>query len=87
MGLGFLLLLCALGAFRELIGNGTLFARMDMLLGGAPMDGFAVTDGGFLLMMLPPGAFFALALAVAGKSYLDQRRNRSDSFAARHRAR
>lgn len=87
MGIGFLLLLCVLGGFRELAGNDTLFARMDMLVGGTPMDGIALTDGGFLLMVLPPGAFFALALAVAGKAFLDQRRNRSDSFAARHRAR
>ena len=87
MGTGFLLLLSALGAFRELTGNGTLFARMDMLVGGTPMDGVTFIDGGFLLMVLPPGAFFALALAVAAKSHLDQRRNRSDSFAARHRAR
>ena len=85
MGFGFLLLLSTLGAFRELVGNGTVFSRLDMLVGGTPMDGISITDGGFLLMMLPPGAFFALALAVAGKSFLDQRRNRSDSFAARHR--
>lgn len=87
MGTGFLGLLCALGAFRELIGAGTLFARMDMLLGGPPLAGIELTDGGFLLAVLPPGAFFGLALAVAGKNYLDQRRGRSSRFAARHQVR
>lgn len=87
MGTGFLALLCALGAFRELIGAGTLFARMDMLLGGPPLSGIELTDGGFLLAVLPPGAFFGLALAVAGKNYLDQRRGRSARFAVRHHVR
>lgn len=74
MGLGFALLLCAIGAFRELVGQGTILSRLDMLTGGSPMRGFAVTDGGFLLALLPPGAFFSLALAVAAKNALDRRR-------------
>lgn len=74
MGTGFAALLCAVGAFRELIGRGTIMARLDMLFGGDPQGGFVVVDGGFLLAILPPGAFFSLALAVAGKNYLDRRR-------------
>lgn len=74
MGLGFALLLCAIGAFRELVGQGTILSRLDMLTGGSPIQGFAVTDGGFLLALLPPGAFFSLALAVAAKNALDRRR-------------
>ncbi|MEM9404082.1 MAG: electron transport complex subunit E [Pseudomonadota bacterium] len=85
MGLGFLALLCALGAFRELIGFGSVMTRLDMLFGGDAMPGLVLFDGGFLLAILPPGAFFGLAFAVAGKNYLDQRRRRSASFAARHR--
>lgn len=85
MGAGFMALLCALGAFRELVGSGTILARLDMLIGGAPLPGLVLSDGGFLLAVLPPGAFFGLALAVAGKNYLDQKRGRSDRFAARHR--
>ena len=84
MGLGFLALLCALGAFREFVGMGSILSRLDMLFGGEPMQGLVVFDGGFLLAVLPPGAFFGLALAVAGKNYIDQRRRRSASFAARH---
>ncbi|MGI9237080.1 MAG: electron transport complex subunit RsxE [Woeseiaceae bacterium] len=74
MGLGFALLLMAIGAFRELLGQGSLFARMDMLLGGEPMRGLVLTDGGWLLAVLPPGAFFSLALAIALKNVVDRRR-------------
>ena len=87
MGTGFALLLCALGAFRELVGQGSILSRLDMLFGGEPLAGIVIADGGFLLAVLPPGAFFALALSVAAKNYLDHRRHRSSRFAARHAAR
>ncbi|MDZ7644033.1 MAG: electron transport complex subunit E [Woeseiaceae bacterium] len=74
MGCGFALLLCTLGAFRELIGQGTIFARLDMLFGGEPLAGITLVDGGFLLAILPPGAFFSLGLAVAAKNLIDERR-------------
>jgi len=77
MGLGFAALLCALGAFRELLGQGSLFARMDMLFGGEVQNGLVIVDSGFLLAALPPGAFFGLALAVALKNSIDQRRRRN----------
>ena len=76
MGAGFALLLCAIGAFRELVGQGSILARMDMFVGGEPLRGLALADSGFLLAILPPGAFFSLALAVALKNALDQRRTR-----------
>lgn len=75
MGSGFAMLLMAVGAFRELLGQGSLFARMDMLLGGEPMRGLVFTDGGWLLAILPPGAFFSLALAIAAKNAIDRRRH------------
>lgn len=74
MGSGFAILLMVVGAFRELLGQGSLFARMDMLLGGEPMHGLVFTDGGWLLAILPPGAFFSLALAIAAKNAIDRRR-------------
>jgi electron transport complex protein RnfE len=74
MGLGFALLLMAIGAFREIIGQGSLFSRMDMLLGGEPVRGIVFVDQGWLLMLLPPGAFFCLALAIAAKNAIDRRR-------------
>jgi electron transport complex protein RnfE len=74
MGTGFALLLMAIGFFRELIGQGSVLARLDMLFGGEPMPGLVLVDGGFLLAILPPGAFISLGLFVAGKNALDRRR-------------
>lgn len=83
MGLGFAVLLMTIGAFRELIGQGTIFARMDMLFGGEPMRGIIVNDGGWLLLVLPPGAFFSLALAIAAKNAIDRRRRETSSILSR----
>ncbi len=76
MGVGFALLLMAIGAFRELVGQASILSGLDMLSGGEPFNGFSFADSGFLLAILPPGAFFALALAVALKNAIDQRRRR-----------
>jgi electron transport complex protein RnfE len=75
MGAGFALLLMAIGFVRELFGQGTIFADLDMLLGGEPIRGLVLVDGGWLLAILPPGAFFSLALAVALKNHLDRKRD------------
>ena len=77
MGAGFALLLIAIGTFRELIGQGSILARLDMLFGGDPLPGLEIVDSGFLLAILPPGAFFTLALFVAGKNALDKRRQQT----------
>lgn len=74
MGSGFALLLMSIGAFRELIGLGSLFSRMDMLFGGDPVRGLVLVENGWLLLVLPPGAFFSLALAIAAKNAIDGRR-------------
>ena len=74
MGLGFTILLVAIGAFRELIGQGTVLADLHLLLGGEPIKGLVIVDGGWLLALLPPGAFMSLGLAVALKNTLDRRR-------------
>jgi H+/Na+-translocating ferredoxin:NAD+ oxidoreductase subunit E len=71
MGAGFTLLLVALGFVRELVGQGTILSGMDLLLGG---NGLVLVDGGWLLAILPPGAFFSLALAVAAKNFLDRKK-------------
>jgi electron transport complex protein RnfE len=76
MGAGFALLLMALGAFRELVGQASVLSRLDMIIGGDPVAGLSFADRGLLLAILPPGAFFSLALAVAGKNALDRRRTR-----------
>ena len=75
MGTGFALLLMAIGFFRELVGKGSLFADFHMLFGGEPLAGLVLVDGGWLLAILPPGAFFSLALAVALKNHLDRKRD------------
>lgn len=74
MGAGFALLLMAIGAFRELIGQASILSRLDMITGGEPFDGFSFADSGLLLAILPPGAFFSLALAVALKNHIDRKR-------------
>lgn len=78
MGSGFALLLAAIGAFRELIGQGSIMSRMDMLFGGEPMTGLVLADSGFLLAILPPGAFISLGLFVAGKNALDRRKHQTN---------
>lgn len=70
-GLGFCITLILLGALRELTGHGTLFAGADMLVGewGQNLTLTVVPDHpGFLLAMLPPGAFFGLALLIAARN-------------------
>jgi electron transport complex protein RnfE len=78
MGAGFAALLVVLGAFRELVGQASILSRTDMLTGGEPFAGWSLADGGLLLALLPPGAFFSLALAVAAKNCLDARRRHRD---------
>lgn len=78
MGSGFALLLAAIGAFRELIGQGSIMSRLDMLFGGEPMTGLVLADSGFLLAILPPGAFISLGLFVAGKNALDRRKHQTN---------
>jgi len=68
MGLGFLLVLLALGATRELIGHGSLGANLDLLFGerlaGLGWQVFPEANG-WLLALLPPGAFILLGLMLA----------------------
>ena len=70
-GLGFCITLVLLGALRELTGRGTLFVNADMLVGswGQRISLVIIPDyPGFLLALLPPGAFFGLALLIAARN-------------------
>ena len=76
MGLGFLIVLALLGGLREIIGFGTLFANAELMFGeGAQSLKFEINPDypGFLLAVLPPGAFFGLAILIVAKNWLDSR--------------
>lgn len=76
MGLGFTLVLVLLGAIREALGSGTLFADMHLLLGEWARDLTLVLVQdyrGFLFAILPPGAFVGMGLLIALKNIIDQR--------------
>lgn len=76
MGLGFTAVLLVLGGMRELLGKGTLFDGAELLLGdwatSLRIDVLHL-ENGFLLAILPPGAFIGLGLMVAAKNWLDGR--------------
>jgi electron transport complex protein RnfE len=78
MGLGFTLVLVVLGGMRELIGFGTLFANAQLMFGdiGNSMT-ITVSENypGFLLAVLPPGAFIGLGLLIAIKNIIDKRQS------------
>ena len=59
---GFALALLTVGAVREVIGQGTLFADMGTLLPGTSGWQLTLTDQGLLLANLPPGAFIVAGL-------------------------
>ncbi|MGC3962829.1 MAG: electron transport complex subunit E [Rhodocyclaceae bacterium] len=72
MGLGFTLALTTMGAIREIIGAGTLFANAHLLLG----EHFAFLetrvlppDASTLFMILPPGGFLTLGMLIAARRF------------------
>ena len=87
MGAGFGLVLVLLGALRELLGTGALFANMDLLFGpGAASWKITLINDypNFLLAILPPGAFIFTGLIIAGKNLIDARiKRRRDALKAR----
>jgi len=76
MGIGFTIALVLLGGLRELLGYGTLFSQAEVLFGEIA-QGLTITViedyPGFLLAILPPGAFFGLALLIALKNLIDRK--------------
>lgn len=82
MGLGFLIVLVALGTIRELLGTGALFADMHLLLGDSLFGGntqewkltvFGENYPSFLMIILPPGAFIVTGFLIALKNSIDSR--------------
>ena len=76
MGLGFTLVLVALGAIREILGSGTLLSGASLMFGSiAESWTMTLFDNyqGFLLAILPPGAFLVMGLLIAFKNVVDKR--------------
>jgi electron transport complex protein RnfE len=76
MAAGFAGVLLVMGFTRELLGRGTMFANMDQLFGeaaGTWVLQVGESQQGFLLAILPPGAFFLLGFIIALKNVLDAR--------------
>lgn len=74
MGLGFALVLVIIGMVRELLGTGILFTNMQLLFGSMAANWqWTVFPNyeGFLLAVLPPGAFLVLGLMIALKNQID----------------
>jgi len=76
MGIGLTLVLAVLGALREIFGKGTLLSGIDLAFGAAAKS-MVITVlpeyKGFLLAILPPGAFLGLGLLIAAKNVLNER--------------
>ena len=76
MGVGFGAVLVVLGAIRELLGTGGLFANMQLLFGEGARDWHWVLSESYpklLLAILPPGAFIVTGFLIAGKNQWDER--------------
>lgn len=87
MGLGFTLALTMIGAVREILGAGTLFADAALLFG--PAFKFMELrlmreDMAVLMMILPPGGFLVTGLIVVAKRLLDLRAGKAIQMAGAH---
>jgi len=74
MGIGLAWTLALLGGLREIIGAGTLFSGIELVIPG--WQSWKVMPDkydGFLLWLLPPGAFITLGFMIAGKNWLESR--------------
>lgn len=81
MGLGFMAVLLVLGAMRELIGQGTLFSDMQLLLGDIAINWKIEVFEDYpdvLFAILPPGAFIGLGLLIALKNSWDEKSKARD---------
>jgi len=76
MGLGLTAVLSVLGLVREFLGQGTLLSGIEMIVNGAKAIQVLPDDyPGFMIAILPPGAFFVVGLLIASKNWLDARAN------------
>lgn len=74
MGVGMVVAIAVLGGLREIIGTGLLFSGIEMVIPGTrPLQLFPEDYPGFLVAILPPGAFIVLGFMIAGRNWLDAR--------------
>ena len=74
MGIGMLWTLSLLGGIREIVGTGTIFTGIDAVIPGLNALQLMPADyPGFLVSVLPPGAFIVLAFLVAWKNWYEAR--------------
>lgn len=75
MGIGLALVLALLGGVREMLGAGTLFSGIDLVFGSQAKQWVWHLGNyqGFLLAILPPGAFFGLGGLIAIKNIIERR--------------
>ncbi|GIK24216.1 MAG: electron transport complex subunit E [Betaproteobacteria bacterium] len=74
MGVGMVVAIAVLGGLREIIGTGLLFSGIEMVIPGTrPLQLFPEEYPGFLVAILPPGAFIVLGFMIAGRNWLDAR--------------
>ncbi len=78
MGLGFLLVLICVGAVRELLGTGHLFADMQLIFGESArswqLNIFGANYPNMIFALLPPGAFIVAGFLIAIKNVVDEKR-------------
>jgi Na+-translocating ferredoxin:NAD+ oxidoreductase subunit E len=82
MGIGLTVVLALLGGIRELVGKGTLFSGLDLAL-GPQFKTYILTVipdyQGFLLAILPPGAFLGLASLIALRNWAEIRKTKPNT--------
>jgi Na+-translocating ferredoxin:NAD+ oxidoreductase subunit E len=78
MGMGFLLVLVCVGAVRELLGTGHIFADMQLLFGESArswqLNVFGADYPNMIFALLPPGAFIVVGFLIAIKNVVDEKR-------------
>lgn len=85
MGLGLTWVLGILGALREFIGQGTVLSGIELIFPSAHAFQVLPEDYGFLLGILPPGAFILLGMMIAVRNWMDARANARAAEALKQR--
>ncbi len=87
MGVGMVAAIAVLGGLREFIGTGMLFSGIEMVIPGTQaLQLLPENYPGFLVAILPPGAFLVLGFMIAGRNWLDARAAQRARLAAPTRA-